>query len=450
MTIAKLKLITLDRPPTEDLVESDFQEIFGADLDLIPFPSNDPARPDITSSQQQMIGFSTEISSVDSIAGPVRLSEIVTFPTGAEPPAGDTIRNTWGFQGEEPAGIEALLGTNVGAAVDNAGGTESGTPQAFNVFFASELTGVEGAANDFFIIDLIGDDGVAIRPLDSAGNLIGDFSLELKSGAGEGLFNNVNLGDFGIVENFELTASSENLSNLGLSEDVTIDDIPLAGIAFDIEDFTGTGELTSLSGFQVTPLNLDDSISSADGSIDILAIGHNTLATDTILETSTDNTFVPRQGTIESDLIEVKGSNELIFAGDANDLIDAVSSKGGNRIYAGNGNDDLILGTGDRLLGAAGSDRFFTTSGGENKITGGEDADQFWIAAAEIPDAANIITDFTQGEDILGIAGLNLGFEDINLTQTANNALISANNFDLAILQNVDPINLGVDDFIFV
>ena len=119
MTIAKLKLITLDRPPTEDLVESDFQEIFGADLDLIPFPSNDPARPDITSSQQQMIGFSTEISSVDSIAGPVRLSEIVTFPTGAEPPAGDTIRNTWGFQGEEPAGIEALLGTNVGAAVDN-------------------------------------------------------------------------------------------------------------------------------------------------------------------------------------------------------------------------------------------------------------------------------------------------------------------------------------------
>ena len=415
MTIAKLKSINLDRPPTEDLVESDFQAIFGADLDLISFPSEDSSRPDITSSQQQMTGFSTDISSVDSIAGPVKLGEIVTFPTGAEPPAGDAIRNTWGFQGEEPAGTEALLGTNVGAAVDNAGGTETGTPQAFNIFFSAELTGVEGAANDFFIIDLIGDDGVEIRPLDSAGNLIGDFSLELKSGPGEGLFNNDNLGDFGIVENFELTASSENLSNLGLSEDVTIDDIPLAGIAFDIEDFTGTGELISLSGFQVTPLNLDDSISSADGSIDLLTIGHNTLAVDAISESSTNDSFVFRRGTIESDIIEVKGSNKLIFADNSEDLIDAVGSISRNRIYAGSGDDNLILGTGDRLIGEEGRDRFFVTSGGDNTITGGDGNDQFWIATAEIPDSANVITDFISNEDIVGIAGLNLGFEDINI-----------------------------------
>ena len=215
------------------------------------------------------------------------------------------------------------------------------------------------------------------------------------------------------------------MSNLGLSEDVTIDDIPLAGIAFDIEDFAGTGELKSLSGFQVTPLNLDDSISSADGSIDILAVGHNTLAADIILESSFDNTFVTKKGSIESDLIEVKGDNKLILAGDSDDLIDAVESEGGNRIYAGSGDDDLILGTGDRLVGAAGNDRFLVTSGGENTITGGEGTDRFWIAAAEIPDAANIITDFTQGEDILGIAGLNLGFEDINVTQASNNVLIS-------------------------
>ncbi len=269
--VQELNTIILDNPPTTDI-------LFGSDVNLIPFPSSDPTRPDIFLSQQLMTGFTTDVSTVLSIAGPISVTDVVTFPTGVKPPTGDVIRSTYGFQGEEPLGVEALLGTNVGAAIDNAGGTESGTPQPFNVFFSSQLTGVPGAANDFFIIDLIGDDGVDLRPIDSAGNLIGDFYLRLKSGPGEGLFNNINLGDFGIVQNFEITVSSENLSNLGLSEDVIIDDIPLAGIAFDIEDFTGTGELTSLAGFQITPLNLDDSISSADGSIDILAIGHNTEA----------------------------------------------------------------------------------------------------------------------------------------------------------------------------
>ena len=272
--VQSLKSIILDNPPTTD-------RQFGSDVDLVPFPSGDITRPDIVLSEQLMTGFTTDVSSVSSIAGPVEIINAVTFPTGF-PEETDDIRNTWGFLGEEPLGVNALLGTNVGAAIDNAGGTPSGIPEPFRVSFGTEITAVPGLANDFFLIDLIGDDGVDIRPLDSQGNLIGDFSLRLVSGPGEGLFNNINLGDFGIVENFEITVSSENLSNLGLSEEVIIDDVPLAGIAFDIEDFTGTGELTSLAGFEVTPLNLDDSISSADGSIDILAIGYNIQATESI------------------------------------------------------------------------------------------------------------------------------------------------------------------------
>ena len=265
------KTIILDNPSTTD-------RLFGDEVDLVPFPSSSPNRPDIVLSQQLMVGFTTEVSQVLAIAGPISVTEVVTFPTGVEPPIGDTIRSTWGFLGEEPLGVEALLGTNVGAAIDNAGGTPSGVPKPFNVFFATQLRGVPGPANDFFIIDLIGDDGVDLHPIDRTGKRIGDFSLRLASGPGEGLFNNTNLGDFGIVENFEIAVSSENLSNLGLSENVIIDNIPLAGIAFDLEDFTGTGELSGLAGFRITPLNLDDSISSADGSIDILAIGYNTQA----------------------------------------------------------------------------------------------------------------------------------------------------------------------------
>ena len=108
MTIAKLVTITLDNAPTQDFLEADLQEILGADLDLIPFPSDDPTRPDISLSQQLMTGFTTDISNVNSVAGPIAITEAVTFPTGIEPPTGDTIRNTWGFLGDEPLAEEDM------------------------------------------------------------------------------------------------------------------------------------------------------------------------------------------------------------------------------------------------------------------------------------------------------------------------------------------------------
>ena len=120
----------------------------------------------------------------------------------------------------------------------------------------------------------------------------------------------------------------------------------------------------------------------------------------------------PVFGSLDGDVIEVSGSpkglapnvasDRLIFAGDGNDLVDASISDGSNRtdkphndIYAGSGDDTLILGESDRALGAGGADRFFVTDGGNNTMTGGEGADQFWVATAEIPEAANTITDFT-------------------------------------------------------
>ena len=136
----------------------------------------------------------------------------------------------------------------------------------------------------------------------------------------------------------------------------------------------------------------------------------------------------PIFGSLEGDIIEVSGTGGLIFGGESDDLIDAsVGSTGSNRIYASNGDDTLILGNGDRLFGGVGDDKFFTMSGGDNIITGGEGADQFWIATAETPESANIITDFTSGEDALGIAGLGIGFDDLSITQQDDNTLIVAN-----------------------
>ncbi|MGB3641921.1 MAG: hypothetical protein WBA39_30740 [Rivularia sp. (in: cyanobacteria)] len=164
----------------------------------------------------------------------------------------------------------------------------------------------------------------------------------------------------------------------------------------------------------------------------------------------TDESFEPLFGSINGEIIDVVGSKQIIFAGDSDDLIDAsISSKGGNRIYAGSGDDTLILGKKDRLIGGEGNDKFFTVSGGENNVFGGAGADQFWIAVAEIPDAANTISDFTSGEDVLGIAGLGIGFEDLTITQQQGNALIAGLGSDLAVLKGIEADSLSADNFAF-
>ena len=156
-------------------------------------------------------------------------------------------------------------------------------------------------------------------------------------------------------------------------------------------------------------------------------------------------------GTVENDVIEVEDSNQIVFAGKGDDLIDAsTSGKGDNRIYGGQGDDILILGKDSRVFGEAGNDGFFTTSGGNNIVTGGEGADQFWIAVAETPDAANTITDFTIGEDVIGIAGLGIGFENISIIQQEDDTLIAVNGMSLGILQGIDANVLSVDNFAIV
>lgn len=157
----------------------------------------------------------------------------------------------------------------------------------------------------------------------------------------------------------------------------------------------------------------------------------------------------PQVGTIDGDVLEIASNNELIFAGSGNDLIDATSSDGNNRIYAGGGDDTIILGTGDRIIAGAGVDRFFTVSGGDNILTGGAGADQFWVANAEIPESSNMITDFINEEDIIGIAGLGIGFSDLSIIQDGDNALIGTGTQDLAILVGIEVGSLNRDSFIF-
>ncbi len=81
--------------------------------------------------------------------------------------------------------------------------------------------------------------------------------------------------------------------------------------------------------------------------------------------------------------------------------------------------------SGDTVFDNAGDDRFFAQTGGDNHLTGNVGADQFWIAAAERPEAANTVKDFTSGEDVLAIAGLGTSFDTLNISQVAEDTSIS-------------------------
>lgn len=148
-------------------------------------------------------------------------------------------------------------------------------------------------------------------------------------------------------------------------------------------------------------------------------------------------------------------TQDRLFGGAGNDLLDASNGNGDNRLFGGVGDDDFILASSDRAVGGDGDDRFFTTTGGDNILTGNAGADQFWIANAEIPDSANIITDFTSGEDVLGIAGFpDLSFDDLARSQDSEDPTVAVigldDNTPLAKLQGVDVNALTADDFAFV
>ena len=165
--------------------------------------------------------------------------------------------------------------------------------------------------------------------------------------------------------------------------------------------------------------------------------------------TSSNTSLEPIFGSLDGDTLEVEGSNQLIFAGAENDLIDTTASEGDNRVYGQSGDDTFILGEGDRLFGGEGDDNFFVLSDGDNILTGGSGEDQFWIATAEIPDVANIITDFTSGEDVLGIAGLGIGFADLSITQQDADTLISRADNSLAKLLGISANSLTAANFEF-
>lgn len=57
-------------------------------------------------------------------------------------------------------------------------------------------------------------------------------------------------------------------------------------------------------------------------------------------------------------------------------------------------------------------------------------------------------TDYNPTEDVIGVAGLGIGFNKLNLTQR-DDVLIQTVDRDLATFQGITADSLSADDFVF-
>ncbi len=295
--------------------------------------------------------------------------------------------------------------------------TLNGTPEENRYFsYASMLF----PTNDGFIGN---DDPQAVEIFDEAGNFIGaDFIITGEDAWDSG----TEVND----ESPETLLYTFETFGISVDENGTVQPHPgfLAPGEGGILDFEFNGDLVA---------------ANADFTVPDYQIARVTVTAVEEPEPPEIPDFEPNFGTVDGDVLDITGSNELVFAGSGDDLIDASNSQGGNRIYGSTGNDTFILGRADIHFGGEGEDRFFNQAAGENEVSGGADADQFWIAVAELPESALVIRDFELDIDIIGIAGIGTSsVADLDFSQNEADAIIGFNGTDLAILQNVDANSL--------
>ena len=142
------------------------------------------------------------------------------------------------------------------------------------------------------------------------------------------------------------------------------------------------------------------------------------------------------------------GLRDRLFGENGDDILDASQGKGGNRLYGGAGNDTLFAGTNDFLSGGDGDDKLFAGKGG-NTLYGGAGADKFYLAYDGAPTSVNTVADFEVGIDkllILGISGVS-DFSRVSLTAKGTDTLVAAGGKDLALLTGIGSSSLNASSF---
>ena len=168
-------------------------------------------------------------------------------------------------------------------------------------------------------------------------------------------------------------------------------------------------------------------------------------------------------GTNASNIIEGGAGADTLTGGDGNDVLygyfsgnaSGYSGESGDTLFGGAGNDTLIGGAGDDLLdGGAGSDTLTGDGGADDYARGGAPGtDTFVLRAGDggsLLTDADIITDFADGSDVLGLDDGLLYTELTRVQGTgdyANDTIISKGAEYLAILQGINVELLSESDF---
>jgi glycerophosphoryl diester phosphodiesterase len=255
-------------------------------------------------------------------------------------------------------------------------------------------------------------------------------------------------------------------------EDVLVLDANTILVANDNNYPFSIGRPPGIDNNEIVQITLDKPL-NIDPRVGIAAQGGNNVVTGTA---QSDTTLVPTiKDTVfadgGNDIIDgsvSKGSDNRLYGGDGNDelyggkndrlfgeagddILDASQGKGGNRLYGGDGKDTLFAGTNDFLFGGDGNDTIFAGKGG-NTLYGGAGADKFYLANASLPSSTNTVSDFELGIDkmfILGIAGTT-DFSKVTLTQQGGDTLVKAGGKDLAVLTGIQSNTLNSSSFSFV
>lgn len=138
------------------------------------------------------------------------------------------------------------------------------------------------------------------------------------------------------------------------------------------------------------------------------------------------------------------GGNDTLIGQKGNDFL--YGGKGNDTLNGGDGHDDLYGNEGDdTLLGANGDDNLYGNRGNDT-MTGNDGADIFVLGTC---DGSDIVTDFIDGQDKIGLLG-DLTFKRLKLTQKGNDVEIRTSQKKsgvLAILKGVSVSNITENDF---
>ena len=220
----------------------------------------------------------------------------------------------------------------------------------------------------------------------------------------------------------------------------------------------GTGDDTVRAGKD------NDGVLGGDGN-DVISGG---LGNDRILSGDGNDVVFGNTGI---EYIDAGLGNDLVFGGQDNDGIDGgdgddvlLGELGNDCLHGFSGNDLLFGNAGeDVLLGSLGSDLLHGGRGndsldggfqsdvlrgdlGDDTLSGGEGGDRFDF---RLGDGSDIITDFEDGVDIIGLRG-GLTFAQLTISQVGSNTQISVGDEVLVSLSNVNVGTIDTEDFALV